>query len=145
MLQTGNAAASWVKETNPKPVSKLAYGNGPALKILKLQATVVATRELLQLSSLAAEDLFRTELLNAVAAAQDTAFIDPANAGTADAKPVSITNGVTAIVSTGTGDGDVEALMGAFAGDLGAAFFIANPKVAGAMSAQGAARFRACR
>ena len=90
--QTGSATASWAKENTGKPVSKLQYATVPSLKVLKLQATVVATRELLLLSTPAAEDLFRENLLAAVIAEQDNAFIDPLNGGVPDTKPASITN-----------------------------------------------------
>jgi hypothetical protein len=134
VLQTAGAAASWVGENQPKPHTRLTYGNGPNLKVLKLQATVVATRDLLLLSTPAAEDLFRDELLNAVTREQDTAFIDPANAGVTDVKPASITNGVTPIVSTGSPDSDIEALFAAYTGDWETATLIANGKVAAAMN-----------
>jgi hypothetical protein len=132
--QTGSATASWAKETFPKAVSKLTYATVPTLKVLKLQATVVATRELLMLSTPAAEALFRDDLLSVVTAAQDSAFIDPANSGTTDTKPASITNGVTAIATTGTADGDVAALFAAFAGDFETAFLIANGKTGAALT-----------
>ena len=132
--QTGEATASWAKEAFAKPLTKLAYATGPALPVRKLQATVVATRELLMLSTPAAEDLFREDLLAAVTRAQDEAFIDPANAGVADTKPASITNGVTAIASTGDADGDVAALFANFAGDFETAFLIASGRIGAALA-----------
>jgi hypothetical protein len=132
--QTGSATASWVKESFPKPLSKLTYATVPALKVLKLAATICASRELLMLSTPAAEDVFREDLLSAVTAAQDSAFIDPSNSGTTDTKPASITNGISAIASSGTPSGDIGVLFGAFAGDFETAFLICNGAVGAALS-----------
>ena len=90
---------------------------------------MVATRELLMLSTPAAEDLFRENLLAAVTAEQDNSFINPLNGGVADTKPASITNPVTPITSAGSPDEDIAALFAAYTGDWETAFLVVNGKV----------------
>jgi HK97 family phage major capsid protein/HK97 family phage prohead protease len=98
--QTGGATGYWVGEGKAKPLTKPAWGR-TELGPLKAANIAVATMEVLRDSSPSAETLLRDDLAAAIAAAIDTAFIDPANAGTAGVKPASITNGITAIASTG--------------------------------------------
>ena len=64
------------------------------------------TEELLRRESANAETLVRDEMKNALVALIDTAFIDPANSGTANVKPASVTNGAPHSAATGTGDAD---------------------------------------
>jgi hypothetical protein len=45
--------------------------------------------------------LVRNGLVEAISAGIDQAFIDPANSGTSNVKPASITNGASTVVSTG--------------------------------------------
>jgi hypothetical protein len=52
------------------------------------------------------ETLVRDEMQNALVQLIDTAFIDPANAGTANVKPASIANGAPHSAASGTGDAD---------------------------------------
>ncbi|WP_173931381.1 phage major capsid protein [Chelativorans sp. Marseille-P2723] len=117
ITQTGGATGYWVGEGAAKPLTKPAWGR-TELSPLKAANIAVATMEALRDSSPSAETLLRDDLAAAIAAAIDTAFIDPANAGTAGVKPAAITNGITAIPSTGNDAAaireDVRAAMGAF-------------------------------
>lgn len=104
--QTGGSSASWVGEGAPKPVSALAFDQ-ISLGHMKLAGIVVMTDELVRFSNPSAEDIVRRDLVDTIAQTIDRDFVDPANAGTADVKPASITNGVTPVVASGT---DADAL-----------------------------------
>src|SRR5690606_2133183 len=86
---------------------------------LKVATITVVTEELLRKSSPAADAILRDALAAAVAERIDTDFIDPAKAASAGVSPASITNGVTPVPASGTGDADdiradVRALMATF-------------------------------
>jgi HK97 family phage major capsid protein len=74
----------------------------------------VLTEELIRFSNPSADALVRNALAEAVIARLDTDFIDPAKAAVADVSPASITNGITAIPSTGDPDTDASAAFGQF-------------------------------
>lgn len=99
--QTGGATASWVGEGKPKPLSNSAFDT-VTLDFTKLAAISVLTDEVIRLSTPGADMLVRDDLANAVIQTMDSDFIDPANSGTSNVKPASITNGVSPIVAAGT-------------------------------------------
>lgn len=115
--QTGASVGYWVGEGKPKPLTKPSWGR-TELAPLKAANIAVATMEALRDSSPSAEVLLRDDLAAAIAAAIDSAFIDPTNAGSAGVKPASITNGLTPITSSGNDAAaireDVRAAMGVF-------------------------------
>ncbi|WKL57248.1 phage major capsid protein [Asticcacaulis sp. ZE23SCel15] len=100
--QTAGAAAAWVGEGYAKPVTSAEY-NDTYLGWAKIAAIAVVTEELLRFSRPNVDTLLRDDLASAVVAKMDADFINPAKAaGTgATASPASITNGVTAILSSG--------------------------------------------
>lgn len=98
---TGSTTAYWIGEAQPAPISRMTFTTNDTLQTLWLAAVAVTTRELLTSSSPSAESILSRDLAAAAVAALDSAFIDPDNAGTANVKPASITNGVTPITSTG--------------------------------------------
>ncbi len=115
--QTGGSSASWVGEGAPKPVSALAFDQ-ISLGVTKLAGIVVMTDELVRFSNPSAEQIVRQDLIDTIVQTMDRDFVDPANAGTANVKPASITNGVTPVVASGTDAdavrADVQELMGKF-------------------------------
>lgn len=118
--QTSGGAAYWVGEGQAKPLTALAFDQ-VQLKWTKLATIAVISEELARFSQPSAETILRDQLAQAVIQQMDADFILPANAGTADVKPASITNGVTAIASTadaGSGEagvrGDIKALFAPF-------------------------------
>lgn len=117
ITQTGGAVGYWVGEGKPKPLTKITWTNRE-LAPLKAANIAVATMELLRDSSPSAETLLRDDLATAIAAVLDTAFIDPANAGTATVKPASITYDITPVPSSGNDAAairaDVQAAMAGF-------------------------------
>lgn len=103
--QTGGGAAYWVGEGKPKPLTNFDF-NRSSLTPLKVANICVLTDEVIRDSSPSAEAIVRDELANAIRSRVDIDFISPSNAGTANVKPASITNGADAIAASGTGDAD---------------------------------------
>lgn len=99
--ETQGASAAWVGEGKPKPVSAMAF-DSVTLGFNKVAGIVPITVELMRFSSPAAEGLIRNSLVKAITKLVDTTFLDPAVAAVAGVSPASVTNGVTAIPSTGS-------------------------------------------
>lgn len=119
-------AAAWVGEGQAVPVSSSTYSED-TLPPRKLSALTVISNELLESLDPAAELLIRNDLVNANVEALNTSFIDPANAGVADVEPASITNGISAIPSSGDGLTDIREMVNVFPGDIGRAVLIGSP------------------
>ncbi len=97
--QTAGASANWVGEGAPKPVSKLQFDT-VTMPHSKLAVIVAITEELARMSTPSAEATVRQDLLEAVSQFIDVQFIDPAIASSS-VRPGGITNGITAVESTG--------------------------------------------
>lgn len=119
--QISGGSGYWVGEGAPKPLTKFDFAN-VQLRWNKVANIAVLTEELIRFSNPAAEVLVRDALAAALLERLDIDFIDPAKAANGDISPASITNGVTAIVSTGN---DVDA-VNADIGAVMAAFITAN-------------------
>jgi HK97 family phage major capsid protein/HK97 family phage prohead protease len=104
--QTSGGSASWVGEAAPKPLTQIALDT-VSLKYKKLATIAVISEELARFSQPSAELIIRDTLAGAIIQQMDSDFVNPANAGTTDVKPASITNGVSAIVSSGTDETSV--------------------------------------
>jgi HK97 family phage major capsid protein len=104
-ISTSAGAGYWVGEGQAKPLTSFNFDKA-TLTPLKCANIVVLTQELLMRESANAETMVRDEMRNALVQLIDTAFIDPANAGTANVKPASIANGAPHSAATGTGDAD---------------------------------------
>lgn len=100
MTQTAGGTAYWVGQGKGKPVTKGTYGT-LTLDFHKLACIAVLTEEEVKFVP-SSEAKVRDDLRDAIAAEMDQAFIDPANAGVANVKPASITNGVAATAVSGT-------------------------------------------
>lgn len=98
--QTSGGAGYWVGEGQPKPLTAFDF-NAVELRFAKVANIAVLTEELLRFSSPSADRLVRDALADALIARVDQDFIDPAKAAVANVSPASITNGVTAITSSG--------------------------------------------
>lgn len=101
VIETGGGAAYWVGEGKPKPLTSFDYDRS-TLTPLKIANIAVLTEENIKRSSPNSDMVVRNALVKALAAGLDVALVDPANNGTANAKPASITYGAETIVSTGT-------------------------------------------
>lgn len=100
--KTAAGSASWVGEGYRKPVTSSGY-EAVELKWSKIAAISVITDELARFSDPSIQTLVRDDLAEAVIERMDIDFINPAKgAGTgAGLSPASVTNGVTAIPSSG--------------------------------------------
>jgi HK97 family phage prohead protease len=98
--QTTASTVNWVGEGAPKPLSSLAF-DSITLDFAKIAGIVVITEELVRASDPAAEGIIRDDLTRSIVAFMDAQFVDPTKSATG-ISPASITNGVTAIVPSGT-------------------------------------------
>lgn len=104
--QTGGGAGYWVGEGKPKPLTSFDFDR-TTLTPLKVANIAVLTEENIRYSNPSSDGIVRDALRDALVEVQDVAFIDPANAGTSNVKPASITNGAAAVVSPGTDADDI--------------------------------------
>lgn len=104
--QTGGGAGYWVGEGKPKPLTAFNFAR-TTIEPLKVANIAILTEENIRSSAPSSELIVRDALRDALIETQDLAFIDPANAGTPDVKPASVTNGATAIASTGIDADDI--------------------------------------
>lgn len=116
--QSTGGAAGWVGEGKAKPVTKFDF-NDVTLGWTKVAGIAVLTDELIRFSNPAAESLVRDALRDAVVERLDRDFIDPTKAAVAGVSPASITNGVTAVIPSGSGTvdnmrTDIQALFGKY-------------------------------
>lgn len=97
--QTSGGMGYWVGEGKAKPVTKFSFDR-QSLALSKVAAIAVITDELARASSPSAEGLVRDALRDVLVERLDIDFVDPAKAAVTNVSPASITNGVTALVST---------------------------------------------
>ena len=98
-IQTAGGSYGWVGQGMAKPVTSLAFGSAK-LEMSKAAGIVVLTEELVKVSSPAAEEIVRDDMIAGIAAFLDQQFIDPAVAYLANVHPASITNGITGTASS---------------------------------------------
>lgn len=116
--QTAGTSGAFVGEGLPTPVKKLDFDN-ITLPWAKASTIVVITAELAKMSNPSAEALVRQDLIDGLSQYLDKRLIDPAYPGVAAVSPASLTNGVTAVQSTGSTlaalDANVRTVMTTFA------------------------------
>ena len=95
-FQVSGASMKWVGQLDPKPVTKLGFGN-LTLAPTKAAGIVVTTAELMKFSVPGSEEALKQILQNELVAFTDAAFLSAA-AATA-ASPAGILNGVTVSAS----------------------------------------------
>lgn len=108
IVATSGATAAWVGEGLPTPAAAQALTSAVALSHLKASGLAVLTNELLASPSPKADEVVTADLVRSCAMAADLAFIDPTNAGVADAKPASVTYGAPSVASTGAALANVD-------------------------------------
>lgn len=118
VTQATGGTAYWVAEGSAKPMTKPTWTR-TELTPLTIAGLAAATLQALKFSSPDADRALRDDLTAAVVEAIDTAFIDPANSGSAGAKPASISNGISGTAASVGGDAaairqDAKAAMGVF-------------------------------
>lgn len=99
-MSTGYTAA-WKGEGLPA-IPSAAVTFNTTLGFANLAALAVLTKEAIRFSNPGAEAKVRDDLARAINHKMDLDFVDPANAGTANLKPASITNAIAATAPTGT-------------------------------------------
>lgn len=134
--QTSGGAAYWTGEGAPKGLTAFDF-NAVELRWAKVANIAVLTEELMRFSTPSAERLVRDALAAALIERLDLDFITPSKAAVANVSPASITNGVTAITSSGTTEAnlrtDLKALWASFITnniDPSSAVYIMNPRTA---------------
>jgi HK97 family phage major capsid protein len=113
-LQTSPANYQWVSEGAPKPVSNMAFVNGPILTPTKHAGIVVLSMEFLRLAAMGLESALRDELLDGLTQFTDDQLVNPAIAAVPGKNPASLTNGTTPIPATASYETDVKTLLKAF-------------------------------
>jgi hypothetical protein len=113
--QTVGATAYWVGESAPKPPSALGF-TALSLASRKVVADIAATEELVRNASVEIAQIIERAGVTAVADAWNTALLDPANAGTTDIKPASLTNGLTPITPAGDYQNQVGQVLAGISG-----------------------------
>jgi HK97 family phage major capsid protein/HK97 family phage prohead protease len=104
--QTSEADAYWVGQGKPKPLTQ--FGVEPVTLTWAKIATIIAlTQEQARFSSPSAETLARNAIVAAVVKRADIDFIDPDKSESAGVSPASITNGISALDSSGADADDV--------------------------------------
>lgn len=106
VIETGGGAAYWVGEGKPKPLTAFDYDRS-TLTPLKIANIAVLTEENIRYSSPNSDMVVRNALVRAIAAGLDVAFVDPANNGSANVKPASVTYGAETVASTGDDAEDI--------------------------------------
>lgn len=109
--QTQGGTGYWVGQGAPKPLT--AFGFSPVtLAFTKVAAISVITEELARFSTPSAETLTRDGLRDTLVERIDRDLLDPAEAGTANIQPASLTNGVAALATAGTSADHVRTDLG---------------------------------
>jgi hypothetical protein len=127
----------WIKEFSPVPAGRLEWTLA-SLPPRKGGGIVVASKELLTMPNVAAERLFRTELVNGIVKFTDAKFLS-ADAAVADTSPAGLANGANTTASAGNAAADLAVLLGGF-DSLEDVAVVASEKTAVALAGQGAFR-----
>ena len=135
VMATGGAAAAWVADGAPMPLSVATFDVGASLEPRKVAALAAITVELARAAG--AEAVVLQSAAIAMAAATDAAFLDPSVDGTG-ASPASITFG---IAPSPTPEVAAAAVAGATGANPAAMVWIMSPatalKLAGLRAAPG--------
>ncbi len=111
--ETGaGSGGAWVAENASIPVASTAYDT-VTQQSYKASTIVVMTRELLNIGHSDSERTVRETVTAGVSAFLDGQFLNPAVTLIANQRPASITNGATAITSTGSTAAQMNADLGA--------------------------------
>lgn len=136
---TAGISSQWIGEAAGKPINTMVFAKQDGLELRKLVTPAVITRELLESSDPNAETIIRAEMVRSISSAENTAFIDPANAGETGVKPASVTYGLSAIGGgspSSTPEDDFEELIQNYTGDLERAYLVMSPLLGAKLSGQ---------
>jgi len=113
--QTVSATSYWIGETIAKPIAALGFA-ALALPSRKVVGQVAVTDETVRFAHVDALAWVDAAVSNANAVGANTALLDPANAGIANVKPASLTNGLVAITPAGDFQNQVGQVLAALSG-----------------------------
>lgn len=120
--------AQWIGEAAAAAVSEdFSLAETVRLKPRKLVHIIALTAELLRRGGTDFEQSVTQSLVHAEAKAENTAFLDPDNAGS-DEKPASILHSVEPVASTEDAKAAFGALCDAFTRDLSTAVLLTSPR-----------------
>ncbi|MDF3606322.1 phage major capsid protein [Paracoccus sp. DMF-8] len=115
--QTTGGSGYWVGEGQAKPLTKFDFSR-TTLEPLKVANIAIASKEVLEYSNPSADGIIRDSLVAALRERLDIDFIDPTKSAVSGVSPASITNGITAIPSSGVDAdavrADIRAIFAAF-------------------------------
>lgn len=115
--QSEGGSGYWVGQGKAKPLTKFNFTR-TTLDPLKVANIAVLTEESVRSSAPSADTIVRDGLVNALRERLDIDFIDPGKSVSAGVSPASITNGVSALPSSGNDADaireDIKALMAGF-------------------------------
>jgi HK97 family phage major capsid protein len=128
LKRTNGVTGFWVGEALPVPMLKPVL-DGSMLTAKKVAAIIATTTEAIRAESPAAEAVQQQDLETGCIGALDSAFLDPANAGS-DAIPAAVTYGAPTIDASSDVVADIKALIEVFKGDFSSSYFVCDPKIA---------------
>jgi HK97 family phage major capsid protein len=109
--QTQGGTGYWVGQGAPKPLT--AFGYAPVtLGPTKVAAIAVATEEAVRLATPSLDQAIRDSLRDALVERIDRDLLDPAEAGSTNVQPASLTNGVVPLTSAGASADNVRTDLG---------------------------------
>jgi len=134
--QTSGVSGKWVGEGSPKPVQAMGF-DAITLAFSKASVIIALTEEIVRMSTPSAEALAQSDMIKGVSQYLDVQFIDPSVAPISGVSPGAITNGLTAVASSGSTlaqiEADISAVMMKLVNanlDLSTAVWVMNPRTA---------------
>lgn len=115
--QSVGGTGYWVGQGAPKPLTK--FGFAPVtMELTKVAAIAVATEESIRYSTPDLDMLVRNALRDALVERIDRDLLDPAEAGSTNVQPASLTNGLAPLSSAGVDPEDVVTDIGKVVGAI---------------------------
>lgn len=105
--QTAASTAAWTGDGKPTPVSALAFDK-ITIGRTALSGSAYISKRNLRFANVQVDRMIRDDLGASIIELTDTDFVDPANSGTTNVKPASITDGLTPISPSGADVADLK-------------------------------------
>jgi hypothetical protein len=122
------ATAVWRAEGAPAAIGQMDLSNSSDLQPLNVTATIVVSKELIEVGDDENDERLRLELVKAVVDATDAAFASD-DAAVSNVSPAGILAGVTVAAASSNPRDDIADLIDNFTGDLTKSVWIARPQV----------------
>ncbi|MDQ3347577.1 MAG: hypothetical protein M3545_06380, partial [Acidobacteriota bacterium] len=111
-VQVSSAMSDWVGEGSPKPIRAMSF-SATSLTPRTLTTNIVVSDELSRMGAPGTLPLLQRALSVSLVSALDSALLDPTNAGIANIKPASLTNGLVGITPVGDFQSNIGQVLGA--------------------------------